>query len=146
MQYVQQIIELNEMYEQCFPHRAEAMEKNLSPKEKDPFLPRQKRVSLRKHRYLKNPGICQDSIYTNVSQIPFPIARRLLKPMASNGDCQSGSSPGSRSSLFCAFPRFPSVTSCRFAPCYSGGTAPVLHRSSLLSLATPDPIDMKFYA
>jgi len=33
-------------------------------------------------------------------KIPFPIARR------SNGDRQSGSSPGSSSSYTCTFPRF----------------------------------------
>ena len=63
---------------------------------------------------------------------PLPIARR------SDGDRRSGSSPGSSSSLLCAFPGLPSDVSCRFARCYSGGTAPALP-ASLLSLATPDP-------
>ena len=63
---------------------------------------------------------------------PLPIARR------SDGDRRSGSSPGSSSSLLRAFPGFPSDVSCRFARCYSGGTAPALP-ASLLSLATPDP-------
>ena len=40
---------------------------------------------------------------------PLPVARR------SDGDRRSGSSPGSSSSLLCAFPGFPSDVSCRFA-------------------------------
>ena len=40
---------------------------------------------------------------------PLPVARR------SDGDRQSGSSPGSSSSLLCAFPSFPSDIFCRFA-------------------------------
>ena len=40
---------------------------------------------------------------------PLPVARR------SDGDRQSGSSHGSRSSLLCAFPSFPSDVFCRFA-------------------------------
>src|SRR5574344_153307 len=53
--------------------------------------------------YLKNiqfyylSGQCQ-TIYNECHSNPLPIARR------SNGDCQSGSSPGSSSSFFCAFP------------------------------------------
>ena len=41
---------------------------------------------------------------------PLPVARRP------DGDRQSGSSPGSSSSLLCAFPSFLSDVFCRFAP------------------------------
>ena len=62
---------------------------------------------------------------------PLPVARR------SDGDRQSGSSPGFSSSLLCTFPSSPSDVFCRFARCHSGGTAPA-PPASLLSLATPD--------
>ena len=75
-----------------------------------------------------------------IRKISIPITRR------SNGDCQSGSSPGSSSSHVCAFPRITSVTfskmhaafSCRLAHCYSGGTAPA-SQASQHPIAVHDP-------
>jgi hypothetical protein len=46
-----------------------------------------------------------------------------------NGDCYTGSSPGSGSLRFQTFPeQFVPVASLGVAPHYSGGTAPALHR------------------
>ena len=68
------------------------------------------------------------SLTQKLRQNPLPIAR------GSSGDCQTGSSPGSGSLLAQTFPRLSSQWhSYEFAPHYSGGTAPALHRTSLLS-------------
>ena len=84
----------------------------------------------------ENPAFSRDSLRCAI--IPFPITRR------SNGDCQLGSSPGSRSSLLRAFPR--KTPQWHHADSLAVTVAgPLRHwPDSLLSLATPNPIDMKF--
>ena len=75
----------------CSPSRREN-----SPPKLIPFAREGEGVSEGRH-YKRKPGLSRDSLRCAI--IPFPITRR------SNGDCQLGSSPGSRSSLLCAFPR-----------------------------------------
>ena len=78
-------------------------------------------------------------------RIPIPITRR------SNGDCQSGSSPGSSSSLACAFPRSPSVTSMQARSLLQWRDRSGLRASALPAFSvrwnpsTPDPIVMLLY-
>ena len=63
-----------------------------------------------------------------VSRNPLPVARRY------SGDCWLGSSPGSGSSRLQTFPEpFFQWYLLKQLSHYSGGTAPVLHRTSLLS-------------
>ncbi len=63
-----------------------------------------------------------------VSRNPLPVARRY------SGDCWLGSSPGSGSSQLQTFPEpFFQWHLLKQLSHYSGGTAPALHRTSLLS-------------
>ena len=75
----------------CSPSRRENSPPKLSP------LPAKGKGFRRGGTTKENPAFSRDSLRCAI--IPFPITRR------SNGDCQLGSSPGSRSSLLCAFPR-----------------------------------------
>ena len=135
-------IKLNEMYEHFFLYGSKATEKKLFDKLK---LSRDTKISpflLTEKAYLKNiqsyhlSGPCQ-TFYNECHPNPLPIARR------SNGDCQSGSSPGFSSSLLCAFPGSLPVT--YYADSLAVTVAgPRRHLpASLLSLSTPDSIHIQ---
>ena len=77
---------------------------------------------------------------------PLASGTRMLSAIPSpslvgtDGDCQTGSSPGSGSSLVRPSQEIPSGI-YGLAPHYSGGTASASHRTSLLSpLGTPAPL------
>jgi hypothetical protein len=100
-----------------------AYQKNL-PREVEDLVMKQDPVN-KKSRPDKPGRIYAKRLF---ARNPLPIAR------GSNGDYQLGSSPGSESSLDQTFPGLHTpVVHLGLAPHYSGGTAPVLHRTSLLS-------------
>ena len=84
------------------------------------------------------------------SPSPSLAGNQKPSPDSSDGDCRSGNSPGSRSSLLCAFPRFPPVTFLR-TPQGTGQIRSLIQWRDrtgippdfLIKSSTPDPMHMK---